>query len=375
MTSPLQLEKSRSVGCFEKLNRIGEGTYGVVYRALEKESGKLVALKKLRMEDEKNGVPVTAVREIRLLKTIRHPNIVQLKEVVVGSNTDSVFLVFEYCDHDLANLMDNVMRKPFSDSEVKCILLQVLRAVDYLHDRWITHRDLKMSNLLYTNQGEVKLCDFGLARNYSDAPRTYSPLVVTLWYRAPEVLFADPKILGKKDQQYSPLVYTKAVDMWSVGCIFGELLTQKPLMCAKTEVGMLEQLFTLLGAPNDKIWPGFSKTFPGIVPHATKYKYSSLRQRVPRVSDSGFDLLSRLLTYDPMKRLTTKEALRVTSILQGIPTAERLCNDAQFPVSPHQCWWLCQAAAWTWEHGNTCDSGSQRKRPRVRARYTTGNVQ
>ncbi|XP_068267246.1 cyclin-dependent kinase 10 isoform X2 [Nyctibius grandis] len=195
----------RSVKEFEKLNRIGEGTYGIVYRARDTLTDEIVALKKVRMDNEKDGMPISSLREITLLLQLRHPNIVELKEVVVGNHLESIFLVMGYCEQDLASLLEN-MQTPFSEAQVKCIILQVLRGLQYLHENYIIHRDLKVSNLLMTDKGCVKIADFGLARTYGMPPKPMTPKVVTLWYRAPELL------LGMTTQ-------TTSIDMWvSPGC-------------------------------------------------------------------------------------------------------------------------------------------------------------
>lgn len=191
---PTFVGKSRSVYNFERLNVIGQGTYGVVYRAKDKETQAIVALKKLRMEREKEGMPLTSLREIRLLKACRHPNVVELQDIVVGNKLDSIFLVFEYCENDLATLLDTGMKRNFTEGEVKCLLRQLLSAIAYMHDRWMIHRDIKMSNLLYNNRGCLKVADFGLARLFGYPKRPYTPRVVTLWYRAPELLIAEPKL-------------------------------------------------------------------------------------------------------------------------------------------------------------------------------------
>ncbi|XP_073688403.1 cyclin-dependent kinase 10 isoform X2 [Garra rufa] len=182
------------------MNRIGEGTYGIVYRARDTRTHEIVALKKVRMDKEKDGIPISSLREINLLLRLRHPNIVELKEVVVGSHLESLFLVMSYCEQDLASLLEN-MQSPFSEAQVKCIVLQLLKGLAYLHHNFILHRDLKVSNLLMTDKGCVKIADFGLARVYGIPSQPMTPRVVTLWYRAPELL------LGTKTQ-------TTALDMW-----------------------------------------------------------------------------------------------------------------------------------------------------------------
>ena len=148
--------RCRPVTEFEKLNRIGEGTYGVVYRARDTISNEIVALKKVRMEREKDGIPLSGLREISLLLNLEHKNIVQLKEVAVGRHLDSIFLVMEYCEQDLASLLDN-MALPFKEAQIKCLMLQLLHGVQYLHERFIVHRDLKVSNLLLNGKGILKI--------------------------------------------------------------------------------------------------------------------------------------------------------------------------------------------------------------------------
>lgn len=218
------------------------------YRARDKDTGQICALKKLKLEQEQSGFPLTSIREINILLALEHPSIVNVSEIVMGPKTpdprkDMVFMVMEYADHDLKAVMDKRMKTPFSIAEVKCLMLQLLSGIAYLHEHWVLHRDLKTSNILYTNKGQLKICDFGLARQYSSFPKQYTQLVVTLWYRAPELL------LGAKN-------YSTAIDMWSVGCIMGELLSKSPLFTGHSEIPQMDQIFKTLGYPNEEIWPG-----------------------------------------------------------------------------------------------------------------------
>lgn len=295
------IQGCRNVEEFHCLNRIEEGAYGVVYRAKDKKTDEIVALKRLKMEKEKEGFPITSLREINTLLKAQHPNIVTVREIVVGSNMDKIYIVMDYVEHDLKSLMET-MKQPFLVGEVKTLLRQLLVGVAHLHDNWIIHRDLKTSNLLLSHKGILKIGDFGLAREYGEPLKQYTPVVVTLWYRAPELL------LGVKE-------YSTPIDMWSVGCIFAELLMMKALWPGRTEVDELNRIFKDLGTPNEKIWPGLNElpamkkcSFGNFADHP----YNTLRQKFGSyLSDAGFDLMNRFLTYCPSKRITAEDAIKV----------------------------------------------------------------
>uniref|UniRef100_A0A915J0P9 cyclin-dependent kinase n=1 Tax=Romanomermis culicivorax TaxID=13658 RepID=A0A915J0P9_ROMCU len=275
----------RNVNEFHNLNRIEEGTYGVVYRAVEKRTGEIVALKRLKMEKEKEGFPITSLREINmLLKAGQCENIVKVREIVVGSNMDQIYLVMDYVEHDLKSLMETMSQhnQHFLTGEIKTLMQQLLNGVAYLHDNWILHRDLKTSNLLLSHRGILQIGDFGLAREYGSPLRQYTPIVVTLWYRAPELL------LGISQ-------YSSQIDMWSVGCIMAEMLTLKPFFTGKGDVEQLSRIFKVLGTPNDAIWPGYSD-LPGLKKASfVEYPINSLRKHFGAniLSEAGLKLLNK----------------------------------------------------------------------------------
>ncbi|KAF8338150.1 kinase-like domain-containing protein [Cantharellus anzutake] len=284
----------RSVYCYERLNHIEEGSYGVVFRAREKETGDIVAIKKLKLDEEKNGFPITSLREIMALMVCKHENVVGIREIVVGDTLTQVFIVMDFIEHDLKSLL-SVMPTPFLQSETKTLLLQLLSAVAHCHSNWVLHRDLKTSNLLMNNRGSIKVADFGLARQFGDPLGGMTQLVVTLWYRAPELLLGETS-------------YSTAIDMWSVGCIFGELVLKEPVFQAKGELEMLGMIFKLLGSPSEDIWPGFSNlplTKTLTIPHTP-----TLRTKFRFLTEAGLDLMSKLLTYDPEQRISAEEAMK-----------------------------------------------------------------
>ena len=288
----------RHTSNFETLNHIEEGSYGWVSRAREMTTGEVVALKKVKMDYDQDGFPIAALREISILQKLRHANIVDLREILAGDNPRECVLVMEFVEHDLKALQED-MSEPFMASEVKTLLRQLASAVAFLHDNYIMHRDLKTSNILLNNRGQLKLADFGMARHIPPANAPLTQLVVTLWYRAPELL------LGTTN-------YGTEIDMWSVGCIFGELLAKEPIMQGKNEVDELSLIFSLCGLPSEKTWPGFYR-LPNAkslkLPRDHRHSSTFNRAKFPFLTAAGIDLLSSMLSLNPGGRPTAKEAL------------------------------------------------------------------
>ncbi|KAM0682630.1 Cyclin-dependent kinase catalytic subunit [Mitosporidium daphniae] len=283
------------VDAYQKLEKIGEGSYGVVYKAKHRLSGALVALKKIRLESEDEGVPATAIREISILKELDHDSVVKLHDVV--HHNSKLYLVFEYLDLDLKRYMDSIRASGgMKMDQIKCYLYQLISGIYACHSRRVLHRDLKPQNLLIDREGSLKIADFGLARAYGIPMRTFTHEVVTLWYRAPEILLGDKH-------------YTTAMDIWSIGCIFGEMVLQSPLFPGDSEIDELYKIFRILGTPSEESWNGVS-TLPEYKTLFPQWHPQALSKVLPQLDIYGLDLLSRMLQFDPAKRISAKQALQ-----------------------------------------------------------------
>jgi serine/threonine protein kinase len=296
--------------------QIGQGTYSNVYKARDLETGKIVALKKVRFDNlEPESVRFMA-REIQVLRRLDHPNVVKLEGLVTSRMSCSLYLVFEYMEHDLAGLAacPGIV---FTEAQVKCYLQQLLRGLDHCHQHGVLHRDIKGSNLLLNNDGILKIADFGLATFFN--PNHKQPLtsrVVTLWYRPPELL------LGATE-------YGVAVDLWSTGCILAELLAGKPIMPGRTEVEQLHKIFKLCGSPSEEYWKK-SK-----LPHATIFKPQqpykrSIRDHFKEFPSASLALLDTLLAIEPADRGSAADALK-SDFFNTEPLA---CDPSSLPQYP-----------------------------------------
>ncbi|KAG0466228.1 hypothetical protein HPP92_017229 [Vanilla planifolia] len=290
----------RAMDAYEKLEKVGEGTYGKVYKAREKATGEIVALKKTRLPEDDEGVPPTTLREVSLLRMLsQDPHIVRLLDLKQGQNKKGqsiLYLVFEYMDTDLKKYIRRFRQNHelIPSNIVKSLMFQVCKGVAFCHCHGVLHRDLKPHNILMDQKTMLlKIADLGLSRAFTVPFKKYTHEILTLWYRAPEVL------LGAKK-------YSASVDMWSVGCIFAELVTTQALFAGDSELQQLLHIFRQLGTPNEQVWPGVSK-----LPNWHEYpQWSSknLSSTVPNLDTIGIDLLSKMLQYEPSKRISAKNA-------------------------------------------------------------------
>ena len=292
-SNPNQLNSKKR---YEKLEKLGEGTYGVVYKAKDFQRNALVAIKKIRLENEEEGMPSTAMREIAILKELDHNNIVKLYDVAYVPAEKKLNLIFEYVEHDMKKYMKS-LKEPLTKNQIKRLMRQLLEGIVHCHNRRIIHRDLKPQNLLIDpNTGDLKIADFGLARAFSVPIRTLTHEIETLWYRAPEVL------LGQRE-------YSLGVDTWAIGCIFAELHERRPLFIGDSEIDQIFKIFQFHGTPTEKEWPGVSQ-IPDFKPSFPKFKGLNPFDVLKHMEPDAIDLTLRLIALDPSKRITAVEALK-----------------------------------------------------------------
>ena len=355
---------------FEKVEKIGEGTYGVVYKARDRRDDSVCALKRIRLDQEEEGVPSTAIREISLLKELKHDNIVRCvidprtrtgpsrastriwranyaaplrlepcglffrpasstrksdlellpTDIDLNIHTHSLmdvihqdkklYLVFEFLDVDLKKHLDTHPHVSNDRRVIKGYLYQMCAGIAYCHSHRVLHRDLKPQNLLVDQTTNVlKLADFGLARAFGIPVRAYTHEVVTLWYRSPEIL------LGARH-------YSTPVDVWSIGCIFAEMINHAPLFPGDSEIDELFRIFRVLGTPDDGLWRGV-EALPDYKTQFPQWRAKEWKDICPSLDDAGLDLLKQMLQYAPHERISARDACNHRFFDDYEPATER----------------------------------------------------
>lgn len=306
---------------YERLGQLGSGSYGVVYKARNRETNEVLAIKKLKHTSDESGLPDSTIREICVLKELRHENVVQLVDIISTINSSHVYLVMECLDCDLRYYLDTCTDAS-DPGVIKAIVFQILKAIHHAHSNLVLHRDLKPQNILVDKaRGIIKVTDFGLARQYLPPHKAYSEKVVTLYYRAPELL------LGCAH-------YSAAIDLWSVGCVMAELANFDPLFRADSEIGVIHKIFETLGTPTEATWPGvtglehFRSCFP-------QWQGKDMAQVAPCLAGDpqALHLLGRLLAYDARTRITAAQALAHPWFWGLHPTPPRATHPAP-PAQP-----------------------------------------
>lgn len=280
---------------YEKHEQLGEGSYGVVYRATDKETGQVVALKILKLDNlDEDGVPSTLLREISILKSIRHINIISL----LGVNTSSVpvFLAYDYMETDLGRLLHQ-RKRPLKPQAIRSYAFQLIAGVQYLHSHRIIHRDIKPDNILIAKNGILKLADFGMARYFTVPNRPYTRGVVTLWYKAPELLLGG--------------LYEFSIDLWSIGCILYEMVTSAPLFPGNGQLDQLLKILKVLGTPTEDSFPLLrARLQENMDIELPQFNGCDIASMMAGADPNLIDLTLKMLNYDPQKRISAKDALK-----------------------------------------------------------------
>jgi len=281
---------------YEKIEFLGEGQFATVFKAKDLDTGRIVAVKKIKFgnkQESRDGVNRAALREIKLQQELKHPNILSLLDVIGHRN--NISLVFDFMHTDLEVLIRDTSIV-LSPANIKSFAIMTLQGLEYLLSNSILHRDIKPNNLLISTEGVLKIGDFGLARTFGSPNRTYTHQVVTRWYRAPELLF------GSR-------TYGEGVDIWAMGCTLGELLLRAPIFPGDSDLGQLLKIFEVTGAPTEATWPDHTS-----LPDYCEFKPTTgipLRDIFTAAGDDLILVLEKMLTLNPFGRCTAKGALQM----------------------------------------------------------------
>mmetsp|Transcript_19559 Transcript_19559/g.21225 ORF Transcript_19559/g.21225 Transcript_19559/m.21225 type:complete len:416 (+) Transcript_19559:25-1272(+) len=298
---------------------IGEGAYGVVYKALDRSTSKFVALKKIRVETEFDGISPSTLREITLLMQMNHENVVKLENVVMDKERMS--LIFELMDSDLKKYLDQT-NAPLPLETIRSFTLQLLSGLSYCHSMGVMHRDLKPHNILISSSGKLKIADFGLARSFTPFNRSLTTEVITRWYRAPEILLGYSK-------------YCSSVDLWSIGCILAEMSNNQALLMGDSDIDQLYKIFKMNGTPTSSDWPEI-ENLPYYRSNFPKWYPMKLSLLVPNLPVDGVDLLQKLFDYDPFRRITAKAALQHIFLSDNVSSKSKMVSPGSLVSPSHE---------------------------------------
>ncbi|TIB81440.1 Pkinase-domain-containing protein [Wallemia mellicola] len=278
---------------YSKERKVGEGTYASVYQGHCVETGRMVAIKKIKIGQFKDGLDMSAVREVKFLQELKHENVIEMLDVFSAKQNLNLVLEFLTTDLELIIKDRSIIFRP---GDIKSWMAMTLRGVDWCHRHFVLHRDLKPNNLLINDKGILKVADFGLARDVAEPGMKMTSQVITRWYRPPELLF------GAR-------AYSSSVDIWSVGCIFAELMLRTPYMPGENDIEQLNTIFRALGTPKESDWPGHT-SLPSYIKFKD-YPKQPLEDLFSAAGNDAIELLAKCLLYNPHERITAKEALRL----------------------------------------------------------------
>lgn len=283
---------------FFRLSTLGEGPNSVVYKAKEKRTNKIVALKLIKHAKLKSKIPQEIFRETTILKNLDHEHVIKLLNIYIDPDPCFLLLTFELCSYNLSHFIDAHQNQTVKHDQVKCISVQMFRGLNYIHKNCIVHRDIKPSNLLVSETGQLKIADFGISRRFSHLDKPSSPAAMTLFYQAPEILFEAPR-------------YSEKVDIWSAGCVVVELLTKKPLFECRGQIDMVKKVCEILGRPTHQNWPGYQECKVLNSMHLPGNNYNKLSDHLRSLNcGPAHQILSEVFVYDPKVRSSAEACVR-----------------------------------------------------------------
>jgi serine/threonine protein kinase len=283
---------------FLRQKKLGEGPNSVVYQAKEKKTDRVVALKLIKHSELKSRLPREIFREITILKNLNHEHVIKLLDVFIDSDPHYLLLTFELCSYDLSHFIQAHYNNIVQHNQVKCISLQLFRGLNFLHKNCIVHRDIKPQNLLVSENGQLKIADFGLSRRFSHLERPSTPGAMTLYYQSPELLFEAPR-------------YTEKVDIWSAGCVLAELMTKRPLFECRGQIDLIKKICEVLGRPTSKNWPGFNECRVAGQINLPNNNYNKLADHLQQLRcGPAYQILSSIFVYDSNVRSSAEDLVR-----------------------------------------------------------------
>lgn len=285
----------RATNEFCKLEELGDGSSGKVYRAKDTVSGRDVAMKQVSFAPDR-GVTREIIREINILSNLDHQNVLRLHDIALSSDLNSVYLMLEFCNASLLQYISSFKQERIPENQIKCIMRQILEGLKYLHRYFIIHRDIKPENLLVDSNGILKISDFGLSRKFSYPLKAMTPDVVTVWYKAPELLLEAP-------------TYGPAIDIWAAGCVLGELFKGTAILPGKSELNQITLIIDLIGTPNPVVMPDYQHCKALKKFEIKRQNYNNVPQVFRAVSEKGLDILSQILVYNSAHRDSAQKFL------------------------------------------------------------------
>lgn len=286
----------RSTTEFRLAEIIGDGSSATVYKGRDPKHDRLIAFKRFKRTPHAPIFPKELFREITILRSLEHVNVIKLHDLVVGTNIDDLGLILEYCPHSVDQYID-LHTEDISHAQIKCITKQLFKGLNYLHKNYVMHRDLTPQNLMISAEGVLKIGDLGFSRRYSEGDVPMTPDMITRWYQPPEILLECP-------------TYGLEADLWSAGCVFAELFCRKPILRGESQINQINLIIDLIGSPSPNVWPDYPKCQALSKISLKRQPFNRLGEKFRELGCTQIaDMVSNLLVYDPSKRMSAEDFL------------------------------------------------------------------